>query len=144
SYAVLTPARDEAAELPRLARCLAEQTVPPAVWVVVENGSADGTSAVARALAEEHDWIRVVAAPPGPPRLRGAPVVRALHAGVDALDGPLDFVAKVDADVSLGPDYFARLLEAFAADAELGLVSGDCLELAEGVWLERPVTGTHV
>jgi glycosyltransferase involved in cell wall biosynthesis len=144
SYAVLTPARDEAAELPRLARCLAEQTVPPAVWVVVENGSADGTSAVARTLAEEHDWIRVVAATPGPPRLRGAPVVRALHAGVDALDGRLDFVAKVDADVSLEPDYFERLLEAFAADPELGLVSGDCVELAEGLWLERAVTGTHV
>ncbi|HET8606524.1 MAG TPA: glycosyltransferase family A protein [Gaiellaceae bacterium] len=140
----MTPARDEAAELPRLAACLAAQTVPPATWVVVENGSADGTAAVARALAAEHDWIVLAAAPPGPPRLRGAPVVRALHAGFAALAGGIEIVAKVDADVSLPADYFERLLRAFAAEPALGLASGDCIELVAGSWRERPVTGTHV
>jgi biofilm PGA synthesis N-glycosyltransferase PgaC len=144
NYAVLTPARDEAAELPRLARCLAEQTVPPAQWIVIENGSTDGTGEAAVALASEHRWVRVVNAAPGPPRLRGAPVVRALHAGVAALEQRFDVVAKVDADVSLDPDYFERLLHAFAADATLGLASGACVELVDGVWRERPVTGTHV
>jgi biofilm PGA synthesis N-glycosyltransferase PgaC len=144
SYAVLTPARDEADELPRLARSLAEQTVRPARWILIENGSSDGTDATAAALAAEHDWIRVVTAPPGPPRLRGAPVVRALHAGIDALDEPHEIVAKVDADVSLEPDYFERLLRAFAADPELGLASGSCVELFDGAWRERPVTGSHV
>jgi poly-beta-1,6-N-acetyl-D-glucosamine synthase len=144
NYAVLTPARDEALDLPRLALCLAGQTTPPALWIVVENGSVDGTLDVAHALAIEHDWIRIVAAPPGPPRVRGAPVVRALHAGVAALDGRFDVVAKVDADVSLAPDYFERLLRAFAADPALGMTSGSCAELADGAWRERPVTGTHV
>jgi biofilm PGA synthesis N-glycosyltransferase PgaC len=144
SYAVLTPVRDEADELPRLARCLAEQTVRPAQWIVIENGSSDGTGAVAAALAAEHDWIRVVTAPPGPPRLRGAPVVRALHTGIDALDEPYAIVAKVDADVSLEPDYFERLLHAFADDPALGLASGGCVELFDGAWRERLVTGTHV
>jgi glycosyltransferase involved in cell wall biosynthesis len=143
-YAVLTPARDEAADLPRLQRCLAEQTVPPELWVVIENGSSDGTHAVASALAAEHDWIRVVSAPPGPPRVRGAPVVRALHAGVAALDDRFDVVAKVDADVSLEPRYFERLLQAFEAEPALGLASGGCLERVDGAWCERRVTGTHV
>jgi glycosyltransferase involved in cell wall biosynthesis len=144
NYTVLTPVRDEAAELPRLARCLAAQTVRPAQWIVIENGSTDGTGDAAVALAAEHGWIRVVHAPPGPPRLRGAPVVRALHAGVEALDGHVDIVAKVDADVSLDADYFERLLQAFAAEPTLGLASGACVELVGGVWRERPVTGTHV
>jgi glycosyltransferase involved in cell wall biosynthesis len=144
NYAVLTPVRDEAAELPRLARCLAEQTVPPAQWIVIENGSTDGTGEAAAALASRHDWIRVVHAAPGPPRLRGAPVVRALHAGVAQLEQPFDVVAKVDADVSLDPDYFERLLQAFASEPTLGLASGACVELVDGAWQERPVTGTHV
>lgn len=144
NYAVLTPARDEAEELPRLARSLASQTVCPARWILIENGSSDGTAAAIEALAAEHDWVTVVHAPPGPPRLRGAPVVRALQAGIDVLDAQYDVVAKVDADVSLEPDYFARLLQAFAADPQLGLASGACLERAGGVWTERPVTGTHV
>jgi glycosyltransferase involved in cell wall biosynthesis len=143
-YVVLTPARDEAADLPRLQRCLAEQTVPPALWVVIENGSSDGTDCVASALAAEHDWIRVVSAAPGPPRVRGAPVVRALHAGLAALGDRFDVVAKVDADVSLEPHYFERLLRAFEAEPKLGLASGGCLELVDGAWCERRVTGTHV
>jgi poly-beta-1,6-N-acetyl-D-glucosamine synthase len=144
NYVVLTPVRDEATELPRLARCLAEQTVPPAQWIVIENGSADGTGEAAAALAAQHDWIRVVHAEPGPPRLRGAPVVRALHTGVAALEQPFDVVAKVDADVSLDPDYFERLLQAFEAEPALGLASGACVELLDGAWRERLVTGTHV
>ncbi|HEV7640864.1 MAG TPA: glycosyltransferase family A protein, partial [Gaiellaceae bacterium] len=143
-YAVLTPARDEAADLPRLERCLAAQTVPPALWVVIENGSSDGTDRVASALAAEHDWIHAVSAPPGPARVRGAPVVRALHEGLAALDERFDVVAKVDADVSLEPDYFERLLHAFEAEPALGLASGGCLELVDGAWRERRVTGSHV
>jgi biofilm PGA synthesis N-glycosyltransferase PgaC len=144
SYAVLTPVRDEAEELPRLARSLAEQTVPPARWIVIENGSADATAEVAASLAEEHHWIEVVSAPPGPPRLRGATVVRALHAGIAALEQPYALVAKVDADVSFDPNHFELLLQAFDVDPELGLAGGSCAELAEGAWVERHVTGTHV
>jgi biofilm PGA synthesis N-glycosyltransferase PgaC len=144
SYVVITPARDEAQELPRLAESLARQTVPPDLWLIVENGSTDGTLAVARALEAEHGWIRVTVAPPGPPRLRGAPVVRALHAGLDALGGDFDVVAKVDADVSFGAHYFERLLLAFTADADLGMASGDCWEADERGWRRRPVTDTHV
>lgn len=144
TYAVLTPLRDEAEELPRLARCLAEQTVPPSRWLLIENGSSDGTAETAAALAREHDWIRVVSAPPGPPRARGAAVVQALHTGIDALDGAYDAVAKLDADVSFEPGYFERLLRALDDDPSLGLVSGACCELVGGEWQERAVTGTHV
>lgn len=144
NYAVLTPVRDEAEELPRLAESLAAQTLPPALWVLIENGSSDGTLAVARRLEAEHDWIRVIVAPPGPPRQRGAPVVRALHAGLDGLGGRHDLVAKVDADVSLPARYFERLLHAFAADPSLGMASGECWEVVEGSWSHRPVTDSHV
>jgi biofilm PGA synthesis N-glycosyltransferase PgaC len=144
TYVVLTPARDEAEELPRLARSLAGQTVPPALWLLIENGSTDGTLAVATELAARHDWIRVVVSEPGPPRLRGGNVVRALHAGLAALEGRHDLVAKVDADVALDPRYFQRLEHAFATNPRLGMASGDCWEVADGTWRHRHVTDTHV
>ncbi|MBA2642142.1 MAG: glycosyltransferase, partial [Actinobacteria bacterium] len=59
-YAVLTPARNEAANLERIASCLASQTVRPETWVLVENGSTDETPQLAARLAEEHAWIRVL------------------------------------------------------------------------------------
>ena len=145
SYAVVTPARDEAENLPRLAASLVAQTVPPALWVVVENGSSDDTHAAARELEREHPWIRALTAPPGPPAARGAPVVRAFHAALEALDGEVDLVVKLDADVSVGPGYFARLLAAFEADPLLGMASGTCVETLDGAPArERHVTGGHV
>jgi glycosyltransferase involved in cell wall biosynthesis len=144
TYAVITPARDEAEHLPRLAASLVAQTHPPRRWIVVENRSADDTLAVAHRLANDLPWMQVVASEPISSGARGAPVVQAFHAGLDALDVPVDVVAKVDADVSVDNDYFERLLAALADDPQLGLASGTCYESFEGVLTERHVTGDHV
>ena len=64
-------------------------------------------------------------------RERGAPIVRALHAGLDGLDLEPDVIVNVDADVTMEPDYFERLLEAFARDPSLGIASGSAWELGQ-------------
>jgi GT2 family glycosyltransferase len=144
TYAVITPARDERATLPRLAASLAEQTLAPAEWVIVETGSSDGTSGVAEALAGDHRWVRVVTLPGEGRPERGAPVVRALRAGLQALARQPDVVVKVDADVTLLPDHFARLIAEFERDPRLGIGSGSRHELERGSWRQRHVTGTSV
>ncbi len=145
SYAVITPARNEAENLPRLARCLADQTVPPTNWTVVDNGSTDETLVVAERLTNEYDWIRVLTVPGEEVPVRGAPIVRALHAGFAALEeSPPAFVVSLDADISFDPRYFEDLLGRFAADPSLGIASGTCYELEGGVWTQRHVTGSTV
>jgi poly-beta-1,6-N-acetyl-D-glucosamine synthase len=62
-YAVVTPARNEEENIRRLGAALTAQTQPPAEWVVVDDGSTDGTLDVLSALASEHDWIRTVTTP---------------------------------------------------------------------------------
>ena len=145
SYAVVTPARDEADNLPRLAESLAAQTVVPRAWQIVDNGSTDGTLAVAEQLRSEHDWIDVLSLPGSTSADRGAPVVRALQAGIAALDqDPPEILVNVDADISMEPDYFERLLGKFHADPSLGIASGSAYELRRGCWEQRFVTGTTV
>ena len=145
AYAVITPVRDESENLPRLAASLAAQTELPRTWVIVDNGSQDGTLELAHELAAEHDWIRVLSIPGATAAERGAPIVRALHAAVDQLasDSP-DFVVNVDADISMEPDYFALLLDRFDADPSLGIASGSAFELQDGDWRQRHVTGSTV
>jgi hypothetical protein len=53
-------------------------------------------------------------------------------------------VVNVDADVSMDPDYFERLLAEFAADPRLGIASGSALEEVDGAWVKRFVTGGTV
>lgn len=144
SYAVITPARDEADNLPRLASCLAAQTVRPQAWHIVDNGSSDGTLDIAHQIAAQHDWVRVLSLPGPSAADRGAPIVRALQAGIRALDQRHEVVVNVDADISMEPDYFERLLERFEADPALGIASGSAFEFRRGDWRQRFVTGTTV
>lgn len=143
-YAVVTPVRDEAESLPRLAESLAAQTSSPETWVVVENGSTDETAEIAHKLASRHRWIRVVDAAAGPEGERARPIVLAFQAGIAALSPRPQFIAKVDADVTLPPEYFEGLLEKLDTDRILGVVSGTCFEQHDGAWLERFGTGSSV
>ncbi len=144
SYICLTPARDEASNLRRLAESLAAQTHPPRRWIIIDNGSRDGTVNLARQLARELPWIEVLSVEGDPSPVRGAPIVRALHAGIAAIGDPPDLVVNLDADVSFDPDYFQCLSARFADDPGLGISSGTCYELEGGDWRQRHVTGTTV
>lgn len=151
SYAVVTPARNEAENLDRLARSLNAQTVRPSAWVIVDDGSTDDTPRLASDLAREHPWITVLRSPGALAReeplaagRRGGRDVVAFAAGLAQLAEPPDVVVKVDADVSMGPDYFARLLIEFENDPSLGIASGACYEKEDGDWRERHVARSHV
>jgi hypothetical protein len=144
TYSVLTPVRNESENLRRLERCITAQTVAPNSWVIVDTGSTDDSLEVSRALESELAWIRVLALPSTNGLRRGAPIVRAFHAGLRLLDPPPDVIVKLDADVSMSENYFCRLLEAFASDPRLGIASGSAHELDGGVWRQRHVTRSSV
>jgi glycosyltransferase involved in cell wall biosynthesis len=144
TYSVVTPVRNESENLRRLQRWITAQTVTPNSWVIVDTGSTDDSLEIARAFERELAWIRVLALPPTDDAGRGAPVVRAFHAGLGLLDPLPDVIVKVDADVSMGEDYFCCLLEAFASDARLGIASGSAYELDGGAWRQRHVTRSSV
>jgi len=144
AYAVVTPVRDEAVNLARLAACLAAQTLRPASWVIVDTGSTDGTQGVVADLAREHRWVRL-AEIDGRGLERGAPIVRAFHSVLPALTPLPDVIIKLDADISMDPDHFERLLLEFEGDSRLGIAGGAGYEAREdGVWRRRYGTGPSV
>jgi biofilm PGA synthesis N-glycosyltransferase PgaC len=141
TYAVVTPARNEARNLLRLAGCLDHQTLPPSHWIIVDNGSTDDTIATARGLAETRSWLSVTEVEGLGNSMRGGPVTRAFQAGYAAIEGEYDVIVKLDADVSFGDDFFATLVKAYD-NPQLGIASGTCYELDGGVWTQRHVTGS--
>src|SRR5262249_35072763 len=72
------------------------------------------------------------------------PIVRAFHAGLNALEVRADVIVKLDADTSMEHDHFERLTTAFTEDTDLGIASGTCLELSGEGWKAIPVTAGHV
>lgn len=144
SYAVLTPLHNEAENLPRLVDAMDAQTQRPDSWLLLENGSTDETPELARSLAAERPYVRVVTVDPSAAGERGAPIVHALHAGLQVLRPFPPAVAQVDADISFASDYFARLLARLDADERLGIVSGTCYERLADRWQQRFATVPYV
>ena len=147
SYAIITPARNESENLPRLAECVLAQTQPPAWWVIVDDDSDDGMDTMAGELAAEHDWILVRSTDAGHDRLakgrRQGRDLQAFRRGVEALPGPVEVFVKVDADISFEPDYFAELISRFAEQPDLGIASGSCYEMRHGEWERTKVADSH-
>ncbi len=144
TYAVITPVRNEAENIRRLATALAAQSVVPSAWVLVDTGSSDDTPAIVATLTAEHAWIRAATLEGAQDLARGGPIARAFELGYSGLADKPDVIVKLDADTSFEPGYFERLLAEFEADPKLGMASGTCHELEDGEWRERHVTGSTV
>ena len=145
TYALVTPLRNEAENLKRLSAAIDQQTQLPVAWIIVDNGSTDTTLADATELAQTRPWIRVISVPAEPGRPKpGAPIVRAFHAGLGELEEFPPVIVKLDADTSMEPDHFERLLAVFAAEPRLGIASGTCLEQRDGTWEPVAVALGHV
>jgi glycosyltransferase involved in cell wall biosynthesis len=147
SYALVTPARNERDNLERLAAAVLAQTLLPDTWVIVDDGSDDGTAELAAELAGDHPWISLVhTGGPAAALAAGRRTGRALDSfrrGVEALDRRHDVVVKVDADTSFDPDYFQAIAERFRDQPDLGIAGGACYELEDGRWVRRRVVATH-
>src|SRR6266566_1814814 len=139
TYAVVTPVRDEAPSLPRLAESLFSQSVQPSCWVIADTGSTDETPEVIERLAARADWIvptRIEEAT----KARGAPIVRGFSHGLSRIVTPTDVVAKLDADITMAPNFFESLLERFETTHNLGIAGGSLHEWEHDEW--RPRYGT--
>jgi poly-beta-1,6-N-acetyl-D-glucosamine synthase len=119
-YVLITPARNEAHYIELTIKSVIAQTQLPLKWVIVSDGSTDGTDEIVKRYAR-HDWIELLRMPERKER-HFAGKVHAFNAGYARLKD-LDYgvIGSLDADISFEPDYFAFLLSKFAALPRLGV-----------------------
>ena len=127
-YALITPARNEADLIEGTLRAVISQTVRPTRWVVVSDGSTDGTDDLVRKYAAQHDWIELLRMPERRDR-QFAAKAHAFNAGYARLENvDFDIVGNLDADITFPPDYFEFLLAKFEAEPRLGVAGTPFIE----------------
>ena len=143
-YVIITPARNEAQFIELTLKSVVAQTVLPLKWVIVSDGSTDGTDEIVQKYADQHSWIELVRTPERAQR-DFAGKVHAFNAGYDRLKGgAYSVVVSLDGDISFGPDYFSFLLDRLANDPALGLVGTPFQELSGQTYDYRFVNIEHV
>jgi glycosyltransferase involved in cell wall biosynthesis len=124
-YVLVTPCRNEAAFARRTLESVVAQTVRPALWVIVDDGSSDATPAILAEYAERYDFIRVVRRQDRGKRSVGPGVIEAFYSGLETVAlGEFDYLCKLDLDLDLPPRYFELLMRRMEADPRLGTCSG--------------------
>jgi biofilm PGA synthesis N-glycosyltransferase PgaC len=143
-YAVISPVKDEAAFIEATIVSMINQSIHPAVWVIVNDGSRDTTASIVQKYAQEHSWIILVNRQDTGIRKRGKGVVEAFYAGYKTLIESYDFIVKLDGDVSFEPDYFEALFNRFSTDPQLGIAGGGLYEKPDGKTWVLYTTKDHV
>jgi cellulose synthase/poly-beta-1,6-N-acetylglucosamine synthase-like glycosyltransferase len=106
---VIVPARNEEANIRACLSDLLRQDYPQAFFqvVMVDDGSEDGTTAMAQQLAAQHPNLTVLQA-------TGAGKKQALQQAIDATESEL--IATVDADCRISPTWLSTMVAAQQQD----------------------------
>ncbi|MDP8224070.1 MAG: glycosyltransferase family 2 protein [Candidatus Lernaella stagnicola] len=111
---VLMPARDEALRVADALSDLMAQTLTDVEILVLDDGSTDDTSAVARRTAGNDQRVRVITLP-----ARG--IVATLNEGLAAAHGA--FIARMDADDRCAPNRLEAQIDLLHSRPDLALAS---------------------
>jgi glycosyltransferase involved in cell wall biosynthesis len=137
-YLLISPCRDEAKYVRRTLDSVAAQSVVPALWVVVDDGSSDETPAILEDYARRLPYLRVVQRTDRGGRLVGPGVIEAFYAGIETVRlEDFDYLCKLDMDLDLPDRYFELLMQRMESDPRIGTTSGK-------PWFSHPQSGVLV
>ena len=134
---IVSPVRNEADHIVRVARAVAAQELAPASWIAIDDGSTDGTFERLCELQRELPFLTVLRAPRElagrgtRDRLAQAVEIRNFNVALELAKAQLDsytHLMKLDGDIELPPNYLRELIERFAREPLLGIAGGVLVE----------------
>ncbi len=132
SYVLLTAARNEENYIRQTIESVVSQKISPEKWVIVSDGSTDGTDNIIKEYADKYHFIKYVRATDQAKRSFSSKAF-ALNIGYEHLKGlTYNFIGNLDADVTFNPDYYEIILQKFLSDNKLGIAGGIFYDVYNG------------
>jgi biofilm PGA synthesis N-glycosyltransferase PgaC len=120
-YVLITAARNEESFINKTLDSVVTQTVLPERWIIVDDGSTDGTAEIVESYTKRHPWIQLLRHPQRVDR-NFAGKVWAVNAGLEQVRSlEFEIIGNLDADISFEPDYMEFLLQKLSENGELGV-----------------------
>ena len=125
SYLLISPCRNEAEFMVRTLESVVSQSLRPAKWIIVDDGSTDATPDILHQYSEIYDFIQIVTRTNRGHRSVGPGVIEAFYAGLDVIDlDDYQYICKLDLDLIMPPRYFESMIERMGNEPRLGTCSG--------------------
>ncbi len=103
-YVLISPVRDEERYIAKTLESVINQTVRPAQWIIIDDGSHDATGRIIDEYAKQYPWIVALHRADRGHRLAGSGVMEAFYCGYERLQcEDWEFIGKLDGDMDLKP-----------------------------------------
>ncbi|HJX30956.1 MAG TPA: glycosyltransferase family 2 protein [Thermodesulfobacteriota bacterium] len=136
-YVLITPARNEAAYIEQTIHSIINQTVLPEKWIIVSDGSTDGTDEIVQQHQARYPFIELLRRQSSEER-NFASKVYAFKDGLGRVTGvEYDFIGNLDADVTFSPFYYEKVLEKFISNPKLGIAGGEVFDFYDNTEHKR-------
>ncbi|MGE5294766.1 MAG: glycosyltransferase [Solirubrobacterales bacterium] len=132
-FVIITPAYNEETHLEVTIPSVTSQTQVPLRWIIVDDGSTDHTQEKISQVSQTFPWVVYHRRRREPGQAYFASNVYAIMEGVGLVkDLEYDFLAILDADITLPRDYYEQIFSRFKALPDLGVASGIYENLVNG------------
>lgn len=144
AYVIISPIRDEEKYIEKTISSIISQTILPAEWVIVNDGSKDNTEEIIRQAAHNYEWIKVINKKDRGFTEVGRGVVESFYEGLKNLViKDWDYLVKLDGDISVENNFFETLLKRFYDNDMLGIAGSTCYVLENGILKEEKMPVFH-
>lgn len=131
-YAIITPVLNEVENLPKLFNSIKNQSLKPLIWIIIDNGSTDGSREMIMDYKDKWNIIQYLEYYDEIKEYKvGVKYSRIIDFGFTWLKrsnyfDEMQYLGILDADVFPEKEYYSKLIDSFLSNNQLGITSGIC------------------
>lgn len=123
-YVLITAAKNEESFIEKTILSVINQNVLPIKWIIVNDGSTDGTEEIVSRFIKNHPFIELINLNKRESRSFGAKANAVMYAYDKLKNIDFKFIGNLDADICFEPDYYENMLKLMHKHDKLGIAGG--------------------
>jgi glycosyltransferase involved in cell wall biosynthesis len=137
NYVLITSARDEEQYIENTIKSVIAQTVLPLKWIIVNDRSVDGTEEIITKYIKNFEFITLINNTGDNLRNFGSKA-KAIQTAFNTIKNlNFNYIGNLDADITLIPNYYEKMINIFENNSKLGIAGGELWDFEKGQFKKR-------